>query len=266
LREGATLLDVELPEPAVGTRFLRSRVGDAVAKGAGRDVWISHRAMKRIQTYEQTDRRDAVRRARMVGRYDELAGMLLVTGTTRRRSLQVVDEAGQREEVALDELDAAARRRLFRETPEGLEPASLWLNEAGLPMLPSSWQTVFLVADRRCARQEVPIRCHPHMLRHSFALRMLVTLTHAFDRRLGLTPEERREYRLLFGDPFVLVQTMLGHSSAETTRNIYLEPVNGLQVEMFLNGEDVDDAPVSSLLSRIAADAPQINDGAADAG
>ena len=29
---------------------------------------------------------------------------------------------------------------------------------------------------------------------------MLVTLMHAFDRRMGLAPEERRDYRILFGD------------------------------------------------------------------
>ena len=68
---------------------------------------------------------------------------------------------------------------------------------------------------------------------------MLLTLTHAFDRRMGLTPEERREYRLLFGDPWVLVQTLLGHRSPETTREIYLEPVSGLQVELFLNDDSV---------------------------
>ena len=67
----------------------------------------------------------------------------------------------------------------------------------------------------------------------------------------------------MFGDPFVLVQTMLGHRSLETTRSIYLEPVKGLQVDLFLNAEDDDDAPVSSLISHLAAESPQINDGRA---
>lgn len=264
LREAATLLDVEVPAVASGARFIRARVGDAVAKGAGRDFWVSQSALQRIGAYLHTDRAEAVRRAQAEGRYDELPGMLIVRGVTRRRSLQVVDSAKQADETGLDQLDAVARRRLFRETAHGVEPLAVWLTEAGMPMLPPSWETVFGTADRRCASHGVEVRCHPHMLRHSFALRMLVTLTHAFDRRLGLTPQERREYRMLFGDPFVLVQTMLGHRSLDTTRNIYLEPVNGLQVELFLNGEDDDDAPVSSLLSRIAADAPQINDGGAD--
>lgn len=264
LREAATLLDVEVPAAASGARFVRARVGDAVAKGSGRDFWVSQPALQRIGAYLRFDRAEAVRRAQAEGRYDELAGLLTVTGVTRRRSLQVVDEGGRRTEVGLDQLDAPTRRRLVRDTGDGFEPLSLWLTEAGMPMLPASWETVFAVADRRCESLGVEVRCHPHMLRHSFALRMLVTLTHAFDRRLGLSPEERREYRMLFGDPFVLVQTMLGHRSLDTTRNIYLEPVNGLQVELFLNGEDDDDAPVSSLLSRIASDSPRINDGGDD--
>ena len=264
LREAATLLDVEVPDAASGARFVRARVGDAVAKGSGRDFWVSQPALQRIGAYLRFDRAEAVRRAQAEGRYDELAGLLTVTGVTRRRTLQVVDGNGARTEIGLDQLDGPTRRRLFRKNAEGLEPLSLWLTEAGLPMQTASWETVFSTADQRCESLGVEVRCHPHMLRHSFALRMLVTLTHAFDRRLGLTPEERREYRVLFGDPFVLVQTMLGHRSLDTTRNIYLEPVNGLQVELFLNGEDDDDAPVSSLLSRIAVDAPQINDGGVD--
>lgn len=40
-----------------------------------------------------------------------------------------------------------------------------------------------------------------HSCRHSFALYMLVILHHLMDRRFGLSPEERRDYRLLHGDP-----------------------------------------------------------------
>ena len=71
----------------------------------------------------------------------------------------------------------------------------VFLGESGLAMEPDSWERVFARASRRCLTLGKPVTCHPHMLRHSFALRMLLTLTHAFDRRMGLTPEERREYR-----------------------------------------------------------------------
>ena len=104
--------------------------------------------------------------------------------------------------------------------------------------------------------------CHPHMLRHSFALRMLLTLTHAFDRRMGLTAEERREYRLLFGDPWVLVQTLLGHTSPETTRNIYLEPVSGLQVDLFLNDDELqEDIAFSTTVTKYLAGTGLVNMG-----
>jgi integrase len=118
---------------------------------------------------------------------------------------------------------------------------------------------VFSLASDRCANQGVPIRCHPHMLRHSFALRMLLTLIHVFDRRLGLSEAERLEYRHLFGDPWVLVQTMLGHASVSTTRSYYLEPVQGLQVDMFLNADNDDDS-IEQLITRVARNSPRIQD------
>lgn len=111
----------------------------------------------------------------------------------------------------------------------------IWLSESGLPLRYQTWEMVFSVASQRCLDNGAPISCTPHMLRHSFALRMLVTLIHATDSRLGITPEERREYRMLFGDPWVLVQTLLGHSNVEITKQVYLEPVEGLQIDLFLN-------------------------------
>ncbi|MFF8233999.1 hypothetical protein [Streptomyces caelestis] len=62
------------------------------------------------------------------------------------------------------------------------------------------------------------------MARHSFALVMLVVLSHVMDRRMGLTPEERRDFRLLYGDPWRMVQDLLGHAQLETTKHIYLNP------------------------------------------
>lgn len=261
LQEGTTLLTLELPVASDGERFVRSRLADAVAKGGrGRDFWISARALRSIDAYRTTTRADAVGRAQAEGRYDELEGLMVATGTTSRRELIVTDRCGIRGRIPLDVLSVADRRRVFVEGDGGLEPAMLWVTEAGMPMPCASWEMVFVAANKRCARLDVPIRCHPHMLRHSFALRMLVTLVHAFDRRLGLTSEERHDYRVLFGDPWVLVQTLLGHRSLDTTRDIYLEPVTGLQVELFLNGEDDDDAPVSALLSRIATQSPRVQD------
>ena len=141
-----------------------------------------------------------------------------------------------------------------------IEPAFLWLSEAGLPLPVETWESVFKLANKRCARLGLPIYCHPHMLRHSFALKMLVTLMHVFERRMGLTPEERREYRLIFGDPWTLVQTLLGHRSPEVTRDTYLEPVKTLQVDLFLNDRIEVDLSIDELLTKIATDSLLVAD------
>lgn len=259
LREGATPLLRELPIAAGQEKFVRGRLSSAVAKGSGREYWVSQAALRRIDSYRRTTRQDAVRRAQQNGRYNEIVGKLMLEGLTDNGELTVRDGSGNINKFWLDQLDASQRLKLFRETDAGLEPLQLWLTESGQPMPYLTWEAVFAAANRRCKGNDVDIRCHPHMLRHSFALRMLVTLFHVLDRRLGLTPEERREYRHIFGDPWVLVQTMLGHASLTTTRNHYLEPVQGLQVDMFLNG-DVDDSSIDSLLSQVATQSPLVKD------
>ncbi|QTE25464.1 site-specific integrase [Propioniciclava sp. MC1595] len=262
LREAGTLLVSELPETDPNARYLRARVGEAAAKGRGRDFWMAADARRELDGYVASTRATAVSRARREGRYAELPGKLVVVGRDRDR-LQVRSSAADDPvtTVMVGQLDARDRARLFLEGPDGLEPAMLFLGESGLPMHYESWEAVFAGASRRCARLGVPVACYPHMLRHSFALRMLVTLLHAFDRRMGLTPDERRDYRLLFGDPWTLVQTLLGHTNPQTTRDIYLEPVSGLQVDLFLNGDQAgasDDA-FADFVQRHLADTGLVN-------
>ncbi|WP_159037445.1 hypothetical protein [Streptomyces sp. NRRL S-4] len=118
---------------------------------------------------------------------------------------------------------------MFTEWPMGPAPLWLWLNESGLPLPPSSWEGVFRTASARCAEVLSPVMaappfCTPHMARHSFALCMLVVLHHVMDRRMGLTEQERRDFRTLYGDPWRMVQDLLGHAQLETARSIYLNP------------------------------------------
>jgi integrase len=141
-------------------------------------------------------------------------------------------------EAPLNALTDIDRQRLYVETADGVEPLALWLTESGLPMGYRSWSRVFDRANARCAALGIPVFCTPHMARHSFALRMLVSLHHALDRRLGLSPAERRHYREVYGSVWDLVKDLLGHRSVETTRDIYLEPVRGLPLDSLLDGED----------------------------
>ncbi|MGH3633749.1 site-specific integrase [Mycobacterium sp.] len=259
LREAGTLLLPEVPEAAGGEQYVRGGVGEAVAKGSGREFWVSRRALQRIDGYLKSTRADAVRRAQLAGRYDEVDGRMLVTAINARGDITYEDERARSGRTHFDALDSETRQRLFRPTAAGIEPLALWLTEAGNPMPYLTWEAVFSHASKRCKKLGVPISCHPHMLRHSFALRMLVTLIHVFDRRLGLSEQERLEYRHLFGDPWVLVQTMLGHVELSTTRSCYLEPVQGLQVDMFLNADAEDDS-VQALLGRIAQSSARVQD------
>jgi integrase len=154
--------------------------------------------------------------------------------------------------VPLGAISPAERMRLFTEGGDGLEPLWLWLGESGMPMAYESWEKVFDAANARVAAilsstggenraRRAPVAISPHMLRHSFALHMLVALHHALDRRFGLTPEERKHLRQVYGDPWVLVRDLLGHSSEQTTRLVYLEPLNGLQVASLLDHDEDPD-------------------------
>lgn len=235
LREASTLLLAELPS-AESSRYPKARLSDAVAKGRARDYWVSQRALTAIRSYGTASRAAAVRRAQEAGRYD-MPGIMVQLGITSSRQLVFRDRDGGGEGlIPLDSLGVSERRRLFVEGDGGLEPSMVWLSEAGLPLAHKTWQKVFERANRRCAAEGLPERtCHPHALRHSCALMWLTVFLHAYDLRFGLTPRERDVMRRKHSDPYVMVSQLLGHSSRETTENIYLAPVRGLQLELWLN-------------------------------
>ena len=53
---------------------------------------------------------------------------------------------------------------------------------------------------------------------------------------------------------------MLGHASIAVTRDCYLEPVSGLQVELFLNDDPGEDSSINDLITRVAQLSPRIAD------
>jgi len=249
-REAGTLLTVEVPDTTQPRRYYSGRIAAAVAKHSGRYFYISAAALKGVELYRITTRAAAVRRARAAGRYDTLDVRWIVDGITRRGVVSWVDEHGERSTASLNALTDRDRVNLFTEGEDGLEPLALWLTETGMPMRYRGWSKVFERASDRCAALGLEVFATPHMLRHSMALRSLVSLHHALDRRLGLTPAERRHYEALYGSVWSMVKDLLGHRSEETTRSIYLEPVRGLQLESLLNDEEHPDN--TELLARLA--------------
>jgi hypothetical protein len=153
-------------------------------------------------------------------------------------------------------------------------------------MLPDRWNTVFRQANQRCEQALLPpeeretprllrvaeIRgkvpyATPHSMRHSMALYMLILLNELMDKKYGLTAVDRRDFAQLYGDPWWLVKTLLGHRDVETTKEHYLRPVLHLQLESILafdtedeHGEMDERKDLNGLFARLARETSGIQD------
>ncbi|MFY1677415.1 site-specific integrase [Streptomyces sp. WMMC905] len=235
LTEWASTLMLELPAEGFGRSYATSRLASACAKGGrGRRFWMPRTVLSDALGYCEGERAAAVRRAQRAGRYERLARVLLLHRVLGRRRLQLVDGTGTLVQVSLDALTPQVRRRIFLETPAGLAPAALWLNEDGLPRAPRGWQHTFDTANERVARAGLAgVAATAHMLRHSMALRWFSVGRLLYERRFAhLDAEELRDFRAQFGDTWHLVQTLLGHADVSTTIDVYLNPQ-----ELHLMGE-----------------------------
>ncbi|MEV3871600.1 site-specific integrase [Streptomyces sp. NPDC049906] len=279
--EAGSLLTFEIPKTRLPeSRYCHGRVAAEVTRSKrSRTFYVSTGAVGDVESYVDSSRAWAVRQAQKAGRYDRLPEMRQVTEVTRGTKPMVrwCDQDGVVGEWELARLTWQERMLLFAEGPEGPEPLWLWLNEQGLPFHPYSWEGVFRTANQRCERVLTPpehLGRDPHQVfapyatvhagRHSFALFMLVVLNEVMDRRYGLTPAERRDFRMLYGDPWFMVQGLLGHASRETTVETYLAPVRHLQLQSLLaDAAAPPDAPMpdlDSLFARVARDAEGIQD------
>jgi site-specific recombinase XerD len=238
LEEQSSLTLYELPDRDGFHGYYRSWLPAAIAKfGSARNVYFPDAVLRDLWTYVEVDRAEAVARARAAGRYEEL-GNALIVDHPRRAAVRL----GGRW-VGVDRLDPGQRARLLRRTPDGLEPAALWLGGDGMPLTLHAWKSVFRAASDRCARLGVAIYCHPHMLRHCFAVTTLEHLQRGHLSMLGaMNPEQRRHYQMVFGDPLDWVRRRLGHRSVETTQ-IYLHILAELEMEtrMALVGDSWED-------------------------
>ncbi len=258
LREGGCLLTLELPHALEGRVYYEGTVAAAIAKRRERMFYVSASALAGVTTYMATTRRAAIRRAQRQGGYDRTPGVRVVTRIAHGKDCRIEweDRLGRCGEEAIRLIGERGRRLLFIEGASGLEPLALWLTEGGMPMDYRSWGAVFRSANQRCAQWGKPIVTTPHVCRHSFALKMLVTLHRALDQRFGLSREERDDLRKVYGDAFALVKDLLGHRSEQTTRETYLEPLNGIRLATMLDGsEDLD-----TVLARVAASSRRVMD------
>ncbi|MGP3941886.1 hypothetical protein [Streptomyces sp. 6N106] len=282
LQEGASLLTFEVPRRRLGGgRYCRGKIAAAVTRSKKqRTFYVASDAVGDVESYVASSRAWAVRKAQKSGRYDCLPEMRILIEVTRglKPKVRWCDQAGVVGEQELNLLTWQERMLLFEEGPHGPEPLWLWLNERGLPLHPASWESVFRTANERCERILTPPKhlhrdphqvfapyATPHSARHSFALYMLVVLNYLMDQRFGLTPEERRDFRLLYGDPWLMVQNLLGHASRETTVKHYLAPVADLQLRAMLatSDNDVAEAPMpemDAVFARIARESEGIQD------
>lgn len=257
LQELASVLVAELNFPDDGRRYATHRLAAACGKGRrGHQYWIDRAGIDSIAHYLESARPAAIEAGRRRGLYRrEDAWVLHDVSSTGRASL-VSPSGVAHQSVRVDDMDPAFRLRLLVERDGAFEPAMLWLNEDGAPRPRHAWYRTFERANARVAAAGIErLRCHPHMLRHSFALRWYAVGRLLWESKSsGWDRERKTDFREQFGDVWTLVQTMLGHASVETTRNIYLEPFRALDVRLLLEyGQDAIDAEV--LLHALSSDA-----------
>ncbi|MFD9758810.1 integrase [[Kitasatospora] papulosa] len=288
-QEGGSLLVFELPTQRLRHgRYCHGRIAGAVTRSkSSRVFYASVDAVGQVEAYIESERAWAIARAQAAGRYERLPQMLLITRVSSglKPKVEWVDRNGVVSEKELSLLDWRERQSLFLEGPEGPEPAYLWLTEQGLPMAPERWNGVFRKANQRCekvlltekerrvtrdfrlteVRGKSPYAT-PHSARHSAALYLLIVLNQLMETRFGLTKAERRDFTLLFGDPWWLVKTILGHADVETTKRHYLAPVAHLQLESILatadTTEDQDEQveDLDGVFARLARETAGIQD------
>lgn len=266
--EAASMLTIEVPHDLDHRRYGWGSLSSAVAKyGSGRKFPVTGATLSRIRAYESTSRATTVAEAQAAQRYEQVRGKRLVERvwtTPRGTAIQWIEEnTGQVREALLNRVGVRDRMKLFTRTSDGIEPLWLWLAQDGMPFQPHSWEDVFASGTARCKKvlgDEAPY-CTPHMARHSFALIMLVALLHVSDERYGLTPEQRRDYGQLYGDPWRMVKDLLGHQSVETTRNIYLAPVRDVQIQTLLEDDMDYGTQLLHALARLSTKVQDVSDG-----
>ncbi|SDP15959.1 hypothetical protein SAMN04487981_117121 [Streptomyces sp. cf386] len=249
----------ELPRMAPGRGYFTCSLADECAKGGnGYTYWMPRTVAAGVNAYREGARARAVRRAQESGLYEAVRGMRVARLPRRGGGVEIPNESGGMVRKAWNDVPPQVRKRLFIETRQGLEPLSLWLNEDGLPRDEHGWHHTFEAANTRIEDLGLEnFSCTAHMHRHSFALKWYSVGKLLWKQQLGhLTEDETRDFRDQFGDHWHLVQTMLGHLSVETTKEVYLGPFRNLQVEVLL--AHAEGFPVARFMADAFARHPRV--------
>lgn len=260
-QEIGTLLTTELPElDQTDVRLAR-----AVTKGRKVRHWRAFGdGLADTLAYIEQTRAEAVARARTAGRYRDLPNARWVTAVEHHRSKGASFVFSGGSTATVGNLDAAERMQLFTTLRDGRpEPLMVWLREDGMPQQPQGWNKVFETANERVAARFSAIGhagrtvvLSPHSLRFSYALFVLAALHRALDRKNGWTASDPYdENRYL--QAYTIVQDLLGHVDVRTTKETYLQPLQGLRGQALLE-EACDD--IRTALAALATHDPRVLD------
>jgi len=249
--EQAALTVLELPTDRAADGYQRFWLPAAIAKGgSARWIYVPASVITDLVAYAEIDRAKAAADAAASGRYRSWRWPLVVEDPARPVAVRSRD--GVRHTVRVSELCPADRRRLLIDGAGGLVPAMFWLSERGDPLSVPTWKRMFLDASRRCQEAGVPLACHAHTLRHTFAVVTLEQLQRGHIAALaGLTPEQRGHYTRIFGDPLDWIRRRLEHRSLTTTM-VYLHALAELEMRTRMalvpdGWEDPRDTPLTIL-------------------
>ncbi|TFD42571.1 integrase [Cryobacterium sp. TMT1-2-1] len=219
--EARLVLDCEVPDattmhPTGVHTFKRTGKG-----GVEREIWITDALVDTVDLYRATDRNTIIENAQARLRKSKRAGELPIVDQTedsRGRPLLVID--GLR--CQPERLSDTQRQNAVSIQPDGpITPLALFVVEGGLPPAMRTINNVFLAAGQRLANLDHPdlppshIDVTPHVMRHTFAVRMLAGLM-----RKGRETHDNPWH--LLASPEITIQQLLGHADISTTINIYL--------------------------------------------
>ncbi len=232
ISEQSALTVLEIPHIDTNrTGYQRFWLPGAIAKGrSARWVYVPASLVRDLATYSAYDRADVIAAAQEKQRYERIRHPLVVEDPEQPIATHITGATLKRT-VKVSELNWSERQQLLVARPGGLEPASFWLGEHGMPLSVAAWKKMFAEANTRCQRAGVPLAAHAHMLRHTFAVITLDQLQRGHIAALGaMEPEQRGHYTRIFGDPLDWVRRRLGHRSVVTTQ-IYLHALAELEME-----------------------------------